>query len=199
VSSGDLSITEKGNTLLFDCSVSLTQDGKIKGTDLFYERDSLGVGRKPLNNYKFDIAVPKNTLITAFHIGDGSAGFSMGNGTNNGFIPQIIGMGCDENDCGLYFIGRAGNNLSSETPLVVVDGRDLNDRSLTNRPIFGVSSGSYDDYKFLINHNGNFFSSGSAYVKDVQFNDDDEIGSLKETIKNLLKRVKELEDTLTNS
>ncbi len=129
-------------------------DDKIDGTNIYYKDGRIGISRPPLKNYKFDIAVPENTLMTAFHVGDGKYGFSMGNGTAQGFIPEIIGMGSDENDAGLYFLGKAGNIKPSNIPLIVIDGRNASHQKLTNRPIFGVTSGSYDTYKFLIDQKG---------------------------------------------
>jgi hypothetical protein len=129
-------------------------DDKIEGTNIYYKDGRIGISRPPLKNYKFDIAVPENTLMTAFHVGDGKYGFSMGNGTAQGFIPEIIGMGSDENDAGLYFIGKAGNNKTSDIPLIVMDGRNAAHQALVNRPIFGVTNGSYDTYKFLIDQKG---------------------------------------------
>jgi|GEM_PF-2277746 len=196
--SNQISLKKQDGYLYIDCSISYLDDGKLKGTNLYCSDDRIGFGRKPLKTYKFDIAVPKNTLTTALHIGDGSFGFSMGNGTSQGFIPQIIGMGSDENDAGLYFIGRTGNNIKSDVPLIIFDGRNVNDGSLNNRPILGVTTGNYNDYKFIINNNGNTFTSGKSYVNDIIFNDD--YTSLKNTIKLLEDRIKYLEDIiLTNS
>lgn len=123
--------------------------------NFFYKDGRIGIGRSPLHSYQFDIAVSENTIATAFHIGDGRFGFSMGNGTNDGFLPEIIGMGCSETDAGLYFIGRAGNTLSSDIPLIILDGRNAADDSLTNRPILGITSADYHTYKLLIDHKGN--------------------------------------------
>lgn len=130
------------------------EDGKIKSTNIYYKDGRIGISRPPMHSYKFDIAVPENTLMTAFHIGDGKYGFSMGNGTAQGFIPEIIGMGSDENDAGLYFLGKAGNEKGSDVPLIILDGRNSNNSSLKNRPILGITSGSYKDYKFLLDHKG---------------------------------------------
>ncbi len=129
-------------------------DGKIKSTNIYYKNGRIGISRPPLHTYKFDIAVPKNTLMTAFHVGDGKYGFSMGNGTSQGFIPEIIGMGSDENDAGLYFLGRAGNNKKSDIPLIILDGRNNRNLSLRNRPILGITSGQYSEYKLLIDYKG---------------------------------------------
>jgi len=129
-------------------------DGRIKSTNIFYEDGRIGISRPPLHTYKFDIAVPENTLMTAFHVGDGSYGFSMGNGTSQGFIPEIIGMGSDENDAGLYFLGRAGNDIESTIPLIVIDGRNSQNSSLKNRPILGITSGDYNQYKLLVDQEG---------------------------------------------
>lgn len=127
---------------------------RLKDTNIYFLGDRVGLGRAPLHSYKFDIGIPENTLITAFHVGDGKFGFSMGNGTNQGFIPEIIGMGSDENDAGLYFIGRAGNDKPSTIPLIVFDGRNYLHSTVTNRPIFGVTNSQYDEYKFIIDQNG---------------------------------------------
>lgn len=130
------------------------EDGKIKSTNIYYDNGRIGISRPPLHTYKFDIAVPANTLMTAFHVGDGKYGFSMGNGTSQGFIPEIIGMGSDENDAGLYFLGKAGNDKESSVPLIILDGRTSQNSSLRNRPILGITSGDYNEYKFIVDHKG---------------------------------------------
>jgi hypothetical protein len=135
-------------------SFDVIVDDKIKSTNIFYKDGRIGISRPPLHSYKFDIAVPTNTLMTAFHVGDGSFGFSMGNGTTQGFIPEIIGMGSDENDAGLYLLGRSGNDLASNIPLIIIDGRNSQNKSLKNRPILGITSGDYSKYKFIIDQDG---------------------------------------------
>jgi hypothetical protein len=122
---------------------------------LFHKDGKIGIGREPLYTYKFDIAVSENTLTTAFHVGDGRFGFSMGNGTNDGFLPEIIGMGAGEEDAGLYLIGRAGNSLASDIPLIIIDGRSSADEELRNRPILGITSADYRKYKLIIDQKGN--------------------------------------------
>lgn len=151
-----ISVINDDGIIKIDASIDtrLIIDNRIKGTNIYYSDGRVGVGRGPLYTYKFDIAVPENTLMTAFHVGDGTYGFSMGNGTNQGFVPEIIGMGSDENDAGLYFIGRSGNNLPSSIPLVIIDGRNNNHERITNRPIFGITNADYHNYKFIIDQNG---------------------------------------------
>lgn len=153
-----LSIDTSGNVFwgkhAYNNSIDFIKDNRILNTDIFYNDGRLGISRFPINNYKFDIAVPVNTLMTALHIGDGKSGFSLGNGTSQGFIPEIIGMGSDENDAGLYLLGKSSNNLRSNTPLIIIDGRDAEHKALRNRPIIGVTSGDYSNYKFLIDNNG---------------------------------------------
>jgi hypothetical protein len=95
-----------------------------------------------------------NESKTAFHLGNSFYGLSMGNGTNNGFIPEIIGRGYNETDPGIYIIGKTGNNEPSDIPLIIIDGRSADNTSLKNRPIFGVSSGSYNEFKLIIDENG---------------------------------------------
>lgn len=133
---------------------------------LFYKDGRIGVGREPLYTYKFDIAVSENSISTAFHIGDGRFGFSMGNGTNDGFLPEIIGMGASEEDAGLYLIGRAGNSLSSNIPLIVIDGRNSADEELKNRPILGITSADYRNYKLIIDQKGNMEVDGKISAED---------------------------------
>jgi len=130
-------------------------ESAIKIPGLFFKDGNIGIGREPLYTYRFDIAVSENTLTTAFHIGDGKFGFSMGNGTRDGFLPEIIGMGRTEEDAGLYLLGRAGNTLASDIPLIIIDGRNSADEELKNRPIFGITSADYRNYKFIIDQKGN--------------------------------------------
>ena len=126
----------------------------IPKTPFLYKEDQVGLGRIPIYTYVFDIAVSENKITTAFHIGDGKRGFSMGNGTSNGFLPEIIGMGQNEDDAGLYLIGRAGNSKHSDIPLIILDGRDSEDSQLKNRPIFGITSATYDKYHLIVDHKG---------------------------------------------
>jgi len=153
-----ISISKVDGRIIIDTSLNLDfniiEKDKIKETEIYYKDGRMGIGRFPLHTYKFDIAVPENTVMTAFHVGDGKYGFSMGNGSPDGFIPEIIGMGSDENDAGLYFLGRAGNNKESEIPLIIFDGRNNRNGSLKNRPIFGITSGKYNEYKLLVDSNG---------------------------------------------
>jgi len=150
-----------------DLSLNLIINNHFKDTEIYYNNGRVGLGRFPLFNYKIDIAVPKDTLITGFHIGDGSFGFSMGNGTTQGFIPEIIGIGSDENDTGLYFVGIAGNDLSSNIPLIILDGRNSGGLKLTNRPILGITSGKYDEYLILINSNGDIILNGIPVLETL--------------------------------
>ena len=121
---------------------------------MYLKENQIGIGREPLFSYILDIAIPENTVMTAFHIGDGKRGFSMGNGTIDGFLPEIIGMGQNEQDAGLYLLGRAGNGQPSDIPLIILDGRNSEDSYLTNRPILGITSAKYDSYYFIIDHDG---------------------------------------------
>jgi len=152
----NINIFNDNGIIKIDASVDtrVIINDKIKDTNIFYKDDRLGLGRSPLYTYRLDIAIPENTLMTGFHIGDGNYGFSMGNGTNEGFVPEIIGMGSDENDAGLYFVGKSGNNKASNIPLIILDARNRLNKKITNRPIFGVTNSQYSEYKFLIDQNG---------------------------------------------
>lgn len=143
-----LSKTASGS-LRIDVSIGNPWEGMM-----CFHNGQIGVGREPLYSYNFDIAVSENRISTAFHIGDGKRGFSMGNGTSNGFLPEIIGMGYSEQDAGLYLLGRAGNGKSSDIPLIILDGRNSEDSYLTNRPIFGITSAKYDNYHLIVDYNG---------------------------------------------
>jgi len=150
-----LNIDSSGNILIDSSLNKWILDDKIIGTEVYYSEGRIGIDRYPLHTYKIDIKVPENTQMTAIHIGDGSYGFSLGNATNNGFIPQIVGMGSNENDSGLYFLGKQSSPAKSNIPLIIIDGRQIDNSPLKNRPIFGISSGEYDKFKFIINYDGN--------------------------------------------
>lgn len=160
-----------------------------RNSHIFYsDNHRVGLGRFPLFNYQLDIAIPKDTLMTAVHIGDGSYGFSMGNGTTSGFIPEIIGVGSDQNDAGLYFVGIAGNNQPSNIPLVIVDGRSTYNTSLSNRPIFGITSAKYTEYKLLVDQEGNLKIAGDLIIENK---------SLKSRINKLEEDTKYLKTKIT--
>lgn len=134
---------------------------------LHFNDNRLGIGREPLYNYIVDIGIPKNTVSTGLHIGDGECGFSLGNGTKDGFIPMIIGMGHDECDAGLYLLARSGNKEESDNPLIVLDARTRDDVPITNRPLLGI--GSYSPgYYFIVNKNGNIHTTQSLIDKSTK-------------------------------
>lgn len=198
-----INIIRKDGKIEIECTLdfNVIEDNKIKGTDIYYKDGKIGISREPLHNYKFDIAVPENTLMTAFHVGDGQYGFSMGNGTSQGFIPEIIGMGSDENDAGLYFLGKAGNNLESDIPLIIMDGRSVTNSSLKNRPIFGITSGDYTTYKMLVDHEGRLGLGRipEIYKMEVQGTikaDDLVLGDL--SVKALIDVIKEHQEEIDN-
>ena len=202
-----ISLSRKDNKIQIDTSLNLNfsifdENKRIKETNIFYDNGRLGLGRNPLYNYKFDIKIPKNTLMTAFHVGDGKYGFSMGNGTTQGFIPEIIGMGSDENDPGLYFLGRAGIDISSNIPLIVFDGRSSNDAPLANRPVFGIKSGMNSDYFMIVDQFGkvgigkkplehNFEVNGTIKAEDVIL---DSSISMKELINIIIEQKNEIDN-----
>jgi hypothetical protein len=122
---------------------------------VYFDETRIGLGRKPLHNYKIDLSVPVDTRMTAFHIGDGTFGFSLGNGTTQGFIPEIVGMGASEEDAGLYFLGKTSSSLPSDVPLIIIDGRNADNTPLKNRPILGITNGNYFSYVVTVDSNGN--------------------------------------------
>jgi hypothetical protein len=140
-----------------------------------------------------DIAIPKDTLMTGFHIGDGSFGFSMGNGTTQGYIPEIIGIGSDENDTGLYFVGIAGNNNQSNIPLIILDGRNTYNEKLNNRPILGITSADYKNYSILVDSSSNLKVEGNISAKDMMINNI----SLIKIIKELHEEIEYLKTKIT--
>lgn len=132
----------------------LHKNGKFPKTNIFLKHDRIGLGRQPLYDYKLDIDLEKDKAKNAIHIGDGTYGLTLGNGTDDGFLPQLIGVGDKEDDAGIYLIGKSVKNKGSNTPLIILDGRDRFDNELINRPILGVTSADYNKYKFLINYDG---------------------------------------------
>jgi hypothetical protein len=153
-----------------DACLNVIVNNKLRDTNIYYTDGRIGVNRYPLFNYGVDIATQKNKVITALHIGDGSFGFSMGNGTVDGFIPEIIGVGSTEYDAGLYFVGIAGNDNDSNIPLVIIDGRDAYNNNLLNRPIFGVTSANYNNYALLVDSSQNLTVNGNILANDVLIN-----------------------------
>lgn len=189
-------LTKKGHDIYWttlDLSLNVLVNNSFENTDIYYEYGRIGVGRSPLFNYKVDIAIPKNEKITAVHIGDGSYGFSLGNGTTSGFLPEIIGIGSDETDAGLYFLGIAGNNIASDVPLIILDARNTFGKILNNRPIFGITSGDYNNFKVLVDCFGNVKINGAIDTTDVIING----VSLLEKINDLQKQIEALKTKIT--
>lgn len=176
-----------------DLSLNIIVNNKLVDTDIYYDNGRVGIGRFPLFNYKIDVQMPKDTLMTAFHIGDGSFGFSMGNGTNKGFVPEIIGIGSDENDTGLYLVGVAGNDVSSNIPLIILDGRNAFGERLINRPILGVTSGNYNEYLMLLDSSENLNVKNNIITSNIIVNG----LSLLKIIADLQEQINELQTKIT--
>lgn len=160
-------------------------------SNIYYKNSRLGIGRPPLYNYVLDIAVPKNNLMTALHIGDGSFGFSFGNGTSNGFIPEIIGISPNKDDAGLYLIGITGDKNSSNIPLIIIDGRNIYGEKLINRPIFGITSADYNNYLITVDQEGVVKIKENVEVKDVIIDGK----SLIKKIEDLQKQINDLKSS----
>jgi hypothetical protein len=194
-----LDTTENDLSLIWDASGNILWKEQKRPSDIHgvhLDGSRIGIGRKPLFTYKVDIDAPIDHRCTALHIGDGLCGFSMGNGTYDGFVPEIIGMGSTEKDPGLYFIGKTSSTLPSNVPLIVIDGRQGNNMPLTNRPIFGIANGNYTEYELLVGHDGNvgigkypgiykMEVNGTIRAKDVVTDSSISLLSLKQEIDHL--------------
>jgi hypothetical protein len=192
--------TDENGDIRIDASIS----NPLDDTPFQFSDGRVGVGRLPLHNYKVDIGVPVNTRMTGFHIGDGIFGLSMGNATDEGFLPQIIGMGSDSDDAGLYLLGKASVDEESDIPAIIFDGRAINNEPLTNRPILGITNGSYTDYKLLIDQNGNVGIGSAAGIyklkvagviksENIIIDSSTEILDLRKEIEDLKRRLNLLE------
>jgi len=199
--SDNLSVTKNGNgDIIID--VSIAPFPEI--TDVYFRDGQIGIGGLPIHTYKVDIRVPENTRTTALHIGDGVYGFSMGNATTEGFLPQIVGIGSDADDAGFYILGKASLDTSSKIPAIIFDGRNLDDSPLDYRPILGISSGSYSDYKFLIDAHGRvgigkipeiykLEVDGNIRANNIIFDTSTGVSDLRKEIEDLKARIKDLE------
>jgi hypothetical protein len=173
-----LTIAPNGN-LTWDITNPLDLKHRLRNTNLYFKNGTIGIGRLPLHENKLDIESSIDQLETIIHIGDGSVGFSMGNGTSQGFIPEIIGMGYDENDAGLYFMGKTQSDKPSNIPLVIIGG--LSPKN--NRPILGITSGIYDQYDVLIDQ------GGMVTVNDLKLK-----GSI--SMREMIKIIEDQQDTI---
>lgn len=192
IPSKNIAITyDSSDNILIDCSINV-----FEGTGMYFSDGKLGFGRNPLHNYKIDISVPENTLTTALHIGDGHYGFSMGNATSSGFLPQIVGIGADEDDAGLYLLGKTIKEDNSTTPVIIFDGRRSDDTPLQKRPIFGISSGSYDKFDFLIHCDGKVNISNDVTIDGEIATDDILLTTIDENI-SLLEEINDLRDRIS--
>ena len=192
------------NSSTGDIILDVSLGDPFQGTEMYFSDGRIGIGGLPIHTYKVDIRVPVNTRRTALHIGDGIYGMSFGNATDEGFLPQIIGMGSDSDDAGLYLLGKISVDLSSNTPAIIFDGRAIDNSPLTNRPIFGITSGSYSDFKFIIDQFGNvgigdfpgiykLNVDGVLRAKNIIVDSSTEILDLKQEIEDLKRRLSDLE------
>jgi len=192
----------------FNIDSLLSPNENFIGTDIYYKENKYILGSKEINiESKFSIYTRNDYLNTGLHIGTGKFGFSFGNGTSQGFVPQIIGMGSDDNDPGLYFIGKSLDDISSNIPVVVIDGRNQNNDPIENRPIFGITNnGINSDFKFLVDQYGKvgigkspekykLEVNGTIETKDLII-DNYSIKELIEVIKNQQEQIDELKEIL---
>jgi hypothetical protein len=177
-----------------DASLNLIVNNRFKDIEVYYDDGRIGIGRFPLHTYRVDLAIPKDTQMTAFHIGDGTFGFSMGNGASKGYIPEIIGIGSGENEPGLYFVAIPGNDKASNIPLIVLDGRSAYNDKLTNRPIFGVTSANFNDYSVTVDSLDNLNVKGNISTTDLIINNI----SLIEIIQELQEQIDSLKNKIEN-
>ena len=177
---------ENGN-IVIDCSLNsnIIENNKFKDFEIYYKDGRIGIGREPMYGYILDIAIPENKVMTGLHFGTGSNGISFGNGSGEGFIPELLGIGKDEDDCGLYLLGVSKHDTTN-IPLVIIDGRTTKG-ALKTRPILGITSSSYTDYKVLVDSNGNINATDFKI-----FN----YGSLLDKIKELEEELKIIKDKL---
>ena len=202
IKGGDQIIISKNDIgdIIIDCSIY----DPFESSEMYFNNGQIGIGGIPLHSYKVDIRVPENTRTTALHIGDGVFGFSMGNATNNGFLPQIIGIGSDETDAGFYILGKTSLDTGSNIPAIILDGRNLDNSPLNKRPILGISSGSYSDYKLIVDAQGNvgigsypeeykLKVEGILKTKDVVFDTSIGVTTLRKEIEELKARLEVLE------
>jgi hypothetical protein len=163
-------IMQDGEKFILKETVPVISEGNsplLLSIDSSFNLKWISIPDYPLFIGSINLAVSENKIVTAFHMGDGKRGFSMGNGTLNGFLPEIIGMGKNENDVGLYFLGRAGNHIKSNIPLIVMDGRGNDDKTITNRPIFGITNADYNNYLLLVTPEGNLEINGKIKTHDL--------------------------------
>jgi hypothetical protein len=171
---------------------------------MYFKDGQIGIGGLPIHTYKVDIRVPENTRTTALHIGDGLHGFSMGNAAGEGFLPQIIGMGSSADDAGFYILGKTKIDSNSGVPAIIFDGRRIDNSPLNNRPILGITSGSYSEYKFMIDARGRvgigkipeiykLEVEGSLRANNIIFDSSTGITNLRKEIEDLKARLKNLE------
>ena len=131
------------NYFKFNINTILNKNKFIGTNNLYYINDELYI--------KLDSNKTKNGL----YIGDGEHGISFGNGTNKGFVPEILGHGSDDDDPGLYFISKIKDEKENNIPAIVIDAVDEYLNPIHNRPIFGITSGGIkSDYKFIIDSGG---------------------------------------------
>ena len=161
-----ISKTEDGS-LIIDCSLAIIDDGRLLGSEIYYKDDRIGIGRSPLYTYKLDISVPRDKISTGLHMGDSVHGFSFGNGTDVGYVPELISRGC-EGDAALYILGITDSDEDNGIPLIVLDGR-VSGGPLSNRPILGITSGA-NGYKVLFDKDGNV-DANDFKINNVSLND----------------------------
>jgi len=193
------------NSSTGDIQIDVSIGNPFEGTQMFFSNGQIGINRYPLYSYKFDIGVSVNTRTTALHIGDGLFGLSMGNATDEGYLPQIIGVGSDENDAGLYFIGKIIEGVDNSIPAIVFDARNAKNEAVINRPIWGIASGSYTDYKLIMNAQGNvgigadpgiykLKVGGNIKADNIIIDSSTEIINLINEIQSLRERIEALEE-----
>ena len=86
------------------------------------------------------------------HIGDGTYGLFMGNGTGTGFSPIIQGIGNDTNDSGLQLSGALTNDTTDNIG-ILMDARTSADTAIANAKVLQLNN--YSTNLITVNANGN--------------------------------------------
>ena len=104
-------------------------------------------------------------INTALFIGDSSFGISFGNGTKDGYTPEIIGKGSKANDAGIYILSIGKDEVDSNTPLIIFDVRTEDNQPIKNRPIFQIKNGNNPLYTLENTGIINISNTGAAKVR----------------------------------
>lgn len=120
------------------------------GSDIYYTTGSVGIGTNAPSTKLHVYSV--NNGSEKIHIGNGTYGLFLTNGTNTGYVPAVQGVASDSDDSGLQIVGKLASDVSTNVGLLL-DARRNTNTALTAAKVLQLNN--YSTNLITVDFSGN--------------------------------------------